>query len=465
MSTNGAAAHTSPPTRPEHPASASRLAVLDGFRGIAIVLVVLSHLGKVWPEQLRPDLGPLDGLFAAGSIGVTIFLVVGGFLVTRGLLAARSRDGLRGPVVSFTRRLVRISLQVYLLLAVVAVVAEIDPTDPNSRSATNSSLLAVATYWWNVYVRNHALDARSDLGPLYYLSIELQFYVVLLVLVLLLARHRRLLAGLLAAAIPVVTVWRWHVYDTQGWFVASLMTTTRMDGLLYGALAAVVVDLLPGRVRAALRRQSAALVGGSLLVVVGVVVSCAFYDIGAYFKVQGIVLTVACALLVLGCASTLDPQAYAVRLLSERRLAWLGVASLSIFAWHVPVFELLMRHTPDWPPAARTAVALGLLAGVVHLVERFVARPVTAMVGRVGRTVRPADPPAVVEPSPGLVQTSPAPQPPPAPTPAVTVSSRSAARPGPSLRRSSGTVVAAVEALDDWDDGFEDYDYDGPVRD
>ena len=47
----------------------------------------------------------------------------------------------------------------------------------------------------------------------------------------------------------------------------------------------------------------------------------------------------------------------------------------------------------------------------------------------------------------------------------MTVSSRSAARPGPSLRRSSGTVVAAVEALDDWDDGFEDYDYDGPVRD
>ena len=458
MSTGAPATHTSPTAPREHPAGASRLAVLDGFRGIAIVLVVLSHLGKVWPEQLRPEFGPLDGLFAAGSIGVTIFLVVGGFLVTRGLLAARARDGRRGPVVSFTRRLVRISLQVYLLLAVVAVVAEIDPTDPNSRSATNSSIFAVATYWWNVYVRTHALEARSDLGPLYYLSIELQFYLVLLVLVLLLSRHRRVLAGLLAAAIPVVTVWRWYVYDTQGWFVASLMTTTRTDGLLYGALAALLVDLLPDRVRAGLRRQSAALVGGSLLVVVGVVVSCAFYDIGAYFKLQGIVLTAACALLVLGCASPLDPQAYAVRALSERRLAWLGAASLSIFVWHVPIFELIMRHTPDWPPAARTAVALGVLAGVVHVVERFVAQPVTAMVRRVG-TARP-DAGTAGEPGPPVVPAGLARSTAAAPMP-VTTGTPGSVPSGAGVRG----PLRTVDVPEDWDDGFEDYDYDGPVRD
>ncbi|WP_020144059.1 acyltransferase [Terracoccus sp. 273MFTsu3.1] len=455
---------TRPPAPQQHPGG-SRLAVLDGFRGIAIVLVVLSHLGKVWPEQLRPDLGPVAGLFAAGSIGVTIFLVVGGFLVTRGMLAARSRDGLRGPIVSFTRRLVRISLQVYLLLAVVAVVAEIDPTDPNSRSATNSSLFAVATYWWNVYVRTHALDARSDLGPLYYLSIELQFYVVLLVLVLLLSRHRRVLAALLAAAIPVVTAWRWYVYDTQGWFAASLMTSTRMDGLLYGALAALLVDLLPDRLRDGLRRQSAPLVGGALLVVVGVVVSCAFYDIGAYFKVQGIVLTAACALLVLGCAAPLDPRAYAVRALSEPRLAWLGAASLSIFVWHVPIFELTMRHTPDWPPAARTAVAVAALAGVVLLVERFVARPVTLMVRHVG-TARPVTPP-VVGPSGSTASTQAATQPAvrrgPATEPVATVATAAAVAQGASL--APVARVATVQERDDWDDGFEDFDYDGPVRD
>lgn len=439
--------HTSTPSPPAA-AGGTRLALLDGFRGLAIVLVVLSHLGKVWPEQLRPDLGPLDGFFLAGSVGVTMFLVVGGYLVTRGLLAARLRDGVRGPVRSFGRRLVRISLQVYLLLGVVAVVAELDPTDPNSRAATNSSILAVGTYWWNDYVRLNALDARSDLGPLYYLSIEVQFYAVLLLLVLVLARHRRVLLALLAFAIPVVTVWRWYVYDTQGWFAASLMTTTRMDGLLYGAVVAVAVDLLPGRVRDDLRRQSAALVGGTLLVVGGVVVSCAFYDIGAYFKVQGIALTLACALLVLGSATSLDPRAYAVRVLSGRRLAWLGAASLTIFVWHVPIFELLMRHTPTWSPAVRTGVALALLATVVVLVERWVARPVGRMTGRLGPTPvghRSDDRPLRLAVGPA----SPSPAPVRGPT-------------RPDAAVPVAATVTRTDELDPWDD---DLDWDGPVRD
>lgn len=359
---------------PEPTATAARprVAVLDGLRGIAIVLVVLSHLGKVWPEQRRSDLGPLEGLFTAGSPGVTIFLVVGGFLVTRSLLTARQRDGLRGPVVSFGRRLVRISLQVYLLLAAIAVVAEVDATDPNTPEATQGSLVAVATYWWNEYVRRHALDARSDLGALYYLSIELQFYLVLLALVLVLGRSRRTIAIILAAAIPVVTVWRWHVVETQGWFDASLLTTTRIDGLLWGALAALVVD----RART-WRVPASAVVGGALLVVAGVVVSCSFYDIDAYFKVQGLVLAAACGLFVLASAFSLDEQAYAVRALSDHRLRWLGAASLTIFLWHVPVFEAVMRHTPDWHPLPRTLVALGILAALVVVIERHVARPLT----------------------------------------------------------------------------------------
>ncbi|EWT02977.1 hypothetical protein N865_00610 [Intrasporangium oryzae NRRL B-24470] len=370
------------PTRPGGVVAeprAARVGVLDGLRGIAIVLVVLSHLGKVWPESIRADLGPLQGLFDAGSPGVTIFLVLGGFLVTRSMLSAREREGLRGPVVSLGRRLVRISLQVYLLLAVVAVVAEIDATDPNTPAATQNSLIAVATYWWNEYVRRNALEARSDLGALYYLSIELQFYLVLLVLVVVLGRSRRALGTILALAIPVVTVWRWHVVDTQGWFDASLLTSTRTDGLLWGALAALLVNRAQG-----LRSQASAVVGGSLLVVVGVVVSCGFYDIDAYFKTQGIILTVACALFVLASAFPLDEEAYAVRLLTAERLRWLGAASLTIFLWHLPVFEAVMRHTPDWHPLPRTLLALAVLAGIVVVIERHVSRPVTGWASRLG---------------------------------------------------------------------------------
>jgi peptidoglycan/LPS O-acetylase OafA/YrhL len=349
--------------------------LLDGFRGIAIVLVVLSHFGLVWSPLTRWDLGPIQSLFEAGNIGVSMFLVIGGFLVTASLLRARSERGWTGPISALSRRTVRISIQVYVLLVVVLLMARLDPTDTTRESATLSSVRAVATYTWNEYVRNNALNARSDLGALYYLSIELQVYLVLLALLLVLWRIRTLLIVLVGLAIPVVTWWRWYVFDSEGWYQASLMTTTRMDGLLYGILAALLVHRL-----GFIRHHAGGLLGSGLLLVVAAVVSTAFTGVGAYYRLQGVVIAVATTLYALGAVSSPDPRSYGVRAMSWRPLGWLGRRSITIFIWHVPVFAFVTRRTESWAPPERAVVAVAFLTVVVLVVDRFVAEPATRLV-------------------------------------------------------------------------------------
>jgi peptidoglycan/LPS O-acetylase OafA/YrhL len=121
---------------------------------------------------------------------------------------------------------------------------------------------------------------------------------------------------------------------------------------------------------------------------------------------------------------------------------------LTIFVWHVPIFELLMRHTPTWSPAVRTGVALALLAGVVVLVERWVARPVGRMTGRLGPTPvghRSDDRPLRLAVGPA----SPSPAPVRGPT-------------RPDAAVPVAATVTRTDELDPWDD---DLDWDGPVRD
>lgn len=374
-----------PSTRAESPgaapgARAPRNRLLDGLRGIAIVLVVLAHTGIVWPDLVRPELGPAEGLLQAGNIGVSVFFVLGAFLVTRGLLRARETGPWTAPVARLARRTVRISLQVYVVLAAVALIAALDPRDKSTDDATFQSLRAVATYTWNTYVAENPLNARSDLGALYYLSIELQYYVVLLVVVALLWRWRTALIALTIAAILVVTWWRWHAYEIYGWYRSMLMTTVRSDALLYGTLAALVVD----RVRVD-RARARALLGSAVLVITGTVVSCSFGGVALYFGVQGAAIAFATALFALAAVAGDDgSESYATRALSSAPLVWLGSASLTIFLWHIPIFSLVARHTPTWSPDERTAVAFVALAVVVALVQRYVASPVTTWVGRLG---------------------------------------------------------------------------------
>ncbi len=367
---------------------AHRARPLDGLRGLSIALVVLYHGHVVWPAADRPPLGSLDFLFLGGNVAVSVFFVISGYLVTERLLAARDRRRFWGPLLYLEQRTVRIALQVYVLLLAVFVMWRLDPTDTQSQSATVRSILATATFSFNTYVRDHALAARSDLGPLYFLSIDVQYFVVATLIVVVLGRWRRVLLGMAVAALVVTVWWRWHLYLDQGWFRAALTTTSRMDGLLAGSAAAA---LLHGRPRPPwLARNATALAGSGLLVLVGVLVSCVFLGIDAYFGVQGAVATLAATAAVVGLANGPEARSLTSRALAGRPLVTLGQASLSVFLWHMPIYQFVRRHFGDWDTTPRLLLTALLLGTVITLVHRLVVPVVEGGVRRVFRSRRPA---------------------------------------------------------------------------
>lgn len=358
-----------------------RNGTFDGLRGLAILVVVLSHAWVVYPFTNLSDIAPFDGWFKAGSIGVSMFLVLSGFLVTRSMLGGLARAGQRAPFTSLVRRFIRISAQVYLLVAAILIVAQVDDTDTATSSATTNSARSIVTYTWNWYVRENALNARGDLGHLWYLSVEMQFFVVLAVVLALWGGHRLRIAVVVAGLLVVATWWRWHVYQTEGWYSASLRTSTRVDAALWGVLAALLWDRL-----AMLRRDATAIIGASALVILGVIFSASRLGIDAYFGWQGIAVAAATTLFVVAASAEQVRDNPAVRLFNLKPLRVLGSSSLSLYVWHLPLFYVITRHTTSWDPSARAVLAVGLLAAITVVLHRGIDEPLKRWTARIGRT-------------------------------------------------------------------------------
>lgn len=353
---------------------------LDGLRGLAILVVVLSHMSWIYPFDRLGEIAPLDGWFKSGSVGVSIFLVLSGFLLTRSLLHAFDRSGGSGVVAPLLRRTLRISGQIALLLVAVVVLAAVDSSDTNSERATSRSTFAVATYTWNWYVRDHALEARADLGHLWYLSVELQIFVVLALCIAFWGRRRKALTIGVLVLIVAVTWWRWYVYDTEGWYSASLRTSTRADAALYGILAGLLWDRVQQW-----RRDAAPVLAAAGLVIVSVIFSSTQLGIDAYFKGQGIVIAVATTLFVLAAALDQSNGSAAARVFGAAPLRVLGTLSLTIYIWHLPLFALMARHTASWGNLTRAIVSLAALGALVLVLHRWVDEPLKRWTSKIGR--------------------------------------------------------------------------------
>lgn len=350
------------------PLPKQRLSVLDGLRGYAIVLVVSSHAWVLAPTG-DVSLEPFDTLLSSGNFAVTIFFVIGGFLATRGMLSEVERTGTLRFGVGFLRRWVRISAHVYPLVLVILVLTALDPTMLNSYQSTSTreSAWAIVTYTWNGYVRQHPLDARPDLGHLWYLGTDLWTIGLILVLVFLLRRTRIGLLLVLLAVTLVVAVYRDYVFQNEGLYPALTRVQTRADGLLWGAIAAVVLPWL-----GALRPFATRIGVASFLLLVPL--AFAVNDAERYFGWAGVALNLTMVAFV--CAAALHrPAAVMEGVVGWWPWAVLGRASLVIYVWHYPVFWYVSRAVPEWQWGWRLLVGVLATAAVAVIAQRAIERP------------------------------------------------------------------------------------------
>lgn len=360
-----------PPAASERPTDAAAPApfrlgyqpALDGLRGVAVVMVVLYHVGTyLW-------LGSPAWTLHGGFLGVDLFFVLSGFLITVLLLGEADRRGgvaLGGFATRRLRRLAPVLVAVMVALLALALSGKMYETD-----AVLDTAVPVLTFTHNWAV---AGDAPVLVGHLWSIGVEAQFYLLWAVAVVLALRTRRppvAMAVVTLVGISAVVAWRAYLLDDgAALFALYVRTSTRLDAPLIGALAGVVASAgwLPwfrGRVAAA-----TGAVGLVLVVYAAVVVD--FTDPTLYRGLfSGIAL---CAALGVLAVVRSGPGPF-VRVLSARPLIAAGIISYSMYVWHLPVFQIVLKNTRGWEALPRVAIAVGISLALAVLSYRFIERP------------------------------------------------------------------------------------------
>ncbi|WP_109506322.1 acyltransferase family protein [Nocardioides speluncae] len=361
-------------TATEPTTASRRIDVYDGLRGIAVVLVVLSHGWTVWPSTEIDERDWLHPWFVSGNYAVSIFFAVGAFLATRSLIKRHEERGTVRFGVEFLRRFLRISAQVWLLLIAVAVVTGLESEITYRGKETGTSLFRIATYTWNWYLQDHAVVARPDLGHLWYLSVDMQVFVLILLAVCILRRWPVALLITLAALLAACLAWRAHVYETEGIYQALLRTTVRADAPLAGAVGAAAMPFLSKLAPAG--KWLAGLAAIALAPLVYLIAD----PVGAaepgrnFFGVPGVALTLALMTFMVGFTLRPDNRPVGV-VLGSPPLAFLGRHSLALFLWHYPIFWYVSRHSDGWSWQERTLVGLAATAVIAFAGELIAERP------------------------------------------------------------------------------------------
>lgn len=418
--TNTGATHSSAtdqqaPARPK----SRYIPALDGLRTLAVVAVVLYHLNLTWAQ--------------GGLLGVTIFFVLSGYLITRLLLnevAKTGRIDLKSFWIRRIRRLVpAVVTVVFVTCALCTIFNHVMLT--KMRPDILPSLLFFNN-WWQIAQNVSYFNALGDPSPLTHfwsLAIEEQFYLIWPPLLFaMVSMHvskpntRRVVLGLAAVSALAMMVLYNPAADPSRVYYG---TDTRVFSLLLGAWMAFIPDRDLAPVRLARRlgldrlvakhgknaedkqdakadnaaeaapAQPSALVrfwsspaSIDVLGVVGLVGLAAMVALtNGYTAFQYRGGTLLCSILTLMViAACVQPQGMVARALSAEPLVWIGKRSYSIYLWHYPLLLLMnpvanINDTPWWQYILQVLVVVA----VAECSYRFIETPFRK--GAFGRTV------------------------------------------------------------------------------
>ena len=345
---------------------------LDGVRALAVLTVIGFHAGA-------------SGL-PGGFLGVDIFFVLSGFLITDLLVARYDRTGCLDLAGFWTRRARRLLPALAVMLVVVTAAAAV--IEPGQEPSLRFALLAAATYtsnWFQIlhHVSYFAAAGQAGAPPpldhLWSLAIEEQFYlvwplIVWCVIVRLAGRRARVTCALTGAAVSALVM---AIQYTPGGDPSPVYygTGTHASALLIGAALALAWPLrrLAAIPAAHTRRLDMAGIAG--LVVLA-------WAIGHFSGSDPIVYPVGLLLAAFGAAGLVAAAAghgVIAALTSWRPLRWVGVRSYGIYLWHWPVIALGTalvgpRASSAWLWPVETAVTIALASASWRYIETPIMR-------------------------------------------------------------------------------------------
>ncbi|MDB5969096.1 MAG: acyltransferase [Hydrocarboniphaga sp.] len=340
---------------------------LNGIRALAVILVFFAHSG-------------LDGVLP-GGLGVTVFFVLSGFLITTLMRMEQQRSGGIHFRSFYLRRVVRLMPPLLVIVLIAQLASRLGWIEGRF---TPQGFLSVLFYFGNYYVIAHDFAGMPHgLGLTWSLAVEEHFYLLYppLAAVLLKLNRRKVSATVLGALVAAVTVWRLWLYEQGvGEHYLGMATDTRIDAILIGCLLAVLrnpwIDPVPPQ-RAGAEVAMAA--GCCAVLLVTLLYRDEQFRLTLRYTVQSMAIA---PLLWLAVARA---DSVWLRWLNARPMVYLGTVSYALYLSHHMILLGLQYHWPhaDW--ALTTVIAATMTLAVCEAMRRWVEEPCAAMRKRLHR--------------------------------------------------------------------------------
>lgn len=355
-----------------------RIPGLDGLRGIAVIAVIIYHA----------DISQLAG----GFLGVDVFFVLSGFLITSLLLDEMARTSMIDRANFYIRRIRRLFPALFLVLLFSVMISGLFVIDAayHVRRDLPWALTFVLNWSYLFFEQSYFVNISRPplLQHLWSLSVEEQFYVIWPLALIGLAKLRvgnlstRTKVFVTSATLAIASSW-WmtHLANANGYPIPNdpsrvyFGTDTHAMGLLIGAATAALwrsdklnLKITPDRA-AAMNLFGFVSLAGLLYFFIGVSELNPWLYRGGF-----LVLSLTTALLIVVSA---HPGLKFGSYLGNPVLTWFGDRSYGIYLWHWPIFVLLRAGVDvSWPDPVALIVKFGLVLIVSDLSYRFIELPI-----------------------------------------------------------------------------------------
>lgn len=328
---------------------------IDGLRAIAVTPVVLFHSGVAG--------------FAGGFVGVDIFFVISGYLITS-ILLTEITEG-KFSLVNFYERRARRIFPVLFFMSMVTIPLAWFIMIPNELEDFGQSLVAMGLFLSNAYfyLKIDYFSGAAENLPLLHmwsLAVEEQFYLFFPLLLTAIWKFKsyRLIA-IIFSIIAAVSFFASDIISSRDAMAGFFLTPYRIWELLVGSLCALFLAVQT--VNSSSRANILAAIGLGLITF-----SIFWLDKGFPFPGRyALPVVIGTALLILFC----QKDGFVTRLLSHRWFVLIGLTSYSVYVWHFPLIAFARLHFDNDLPHALLPV-LGLLSFPIGWLSwRYLERP------------------------------------------------------------------------------------------
>lgn len=336
---------------------------LDGLRAVSILVVLLAHFVS---SEIFP-----------GGVGVYVFFVISGFLITRLMFAEANKQGSVSLPAFYARRILRL-YPVIIVYAAVVIGLKILSGSPYNLIEPASALGYFTNYLYNYYY-NHGIRPIMPFEVFWSLSIEEHFYILFPITFLLFrgypVRLLVALAGLCTACLGLRLFMAWLHPEYVQTLVFYLCSQYRLDSIGFGVMVAAACEIDQGR-QILLRFARPGYVG----VAASVILACLLIR-DPWFRETLRYSFLGAAIAVLVSATLFAPRyRFAHWFLNSGPLRWIGRLSYSLYVWHEGVSSFL--PVPDMATWERAVIHSAAAFAVASISYYGVERPFLALRGR-----------------------------------------------------------------------------------